>query len=146
MAMNSAPNGMPEDVRVGWHTTLIGRKLDQGILVKMVLEDTDIRRVHQVKLAATNEAKTMGSAAIRGEAKATSMIAMALEGSPFETCCSSTAADGIACGTEPAQAAREAVATKKARMKVLMEKAMTAYSEGEYSKCEALAAGHGSRP
>ena len=42
------PEGTPEEVRIGWHTTLIGRKLDQGILVKMVFEDTEIRGVHQV--------------------------------------------------------------------------------------------------
>jgi hypothetical protein len=44
-----SPQAMPEDVRIGWHTTLVGRKLDQGILVKMVFEDTEIRAVHSVK-------------------------------------------------------------------------------------------------
>jgi hypothetical protein len=41
----------PEDVRTGWVTTMVGRKLDQGILVQVVLEDTAIRAVHQVKCA-----------------------------------------------------------------------------------------------
>ena len=36
----------PENVRVGWHTTMVGRKLDQGILVSVVFEDTVIRAVH----------------------------------------------------------------------------------------------------
>ena len=42
-----APEAAPEDVRVGWHTTMVGRKLDQGILVQVVFEDTVIRAVHQ---------------------------------------------------------------------------------------------------
>ena len=40
----------PEHVRVGWHTTMVGRKLDQGILVQVVFEDTVIRAVHHVKV------------------------------------------------------------------------------------------------
>jgi hypothetical protein len=45
-----APRSTPEAIRVGWHTTMIGRKLDQGILVKLVFEDTEIRAIHRVKL------------------------------------------------------------------------------------------------
>ena len=60
----SAPQGTPEDVRVGWHTTMVGRKLDQGILVKMVFEDTEIRGVHQVRLSSAPEAKRMKSAGV----------------------------------------------------------------------------------
>jgi len=48
-----APEGASEAVRVGWHTTMVGRKLDQGILVKLVFEDTEIRAVHRVKLNET---------------------------------------------------------------------------------------------
>ena len=44
------PEGAPESVRAGWHTTIVGRKLDQGILVKLVFEDTEIRAIHRVKL------------------------------------------------------------------------------------------------
>ena len=40
----------PEHVRAGWHTTMVGRKLDQGILVQVVFEDTVIRAVHHVKV------------------------------------------------------------------------------------------------
>jgi hypothetical protein len=32
---------------------MVGRKLDQGILVKLVIEDTEIRAIHRVKLART---------------------------------------------------------------------------------------------
>jgi hypothetical protein len=42
---------MPEKVRVGWHTTMIGRKLDQGILVQVVFEDTLINAVHHVSVS-----------------------------------------------------------------------------------------------
>ena len=43
--------GAPEKVRVGWHTTMIGRKLDQGILMQIVLEDTVVRAVHHVNVS-----------------------------------------------------------------------------------------------
>jgi hypothetical protein len=51
----------PENVRVGWHTTMVGRKLDQGILVQIVLEDTEVRAVHHLNIAGSSEPK--GSAA-----------------------------------------------------------------------------------
>jgi hypothetical protein len=56
---DAAPRGMPQEMRVGWHTTLVGRKLDQGILVKMVFEDTNVRAVHKVSL---NSACAIGTA------------------------------------------------------------------------------------
>jgi hypothetical protein len=46
-----------ENVRVGWHTTMMGRKLDQGILVQIVLEDTEIRAVHRLNLTGSNAPK-----------------------------------------------------------------------------------------
>jgi hypothetical protein len=44
-----AGKAAPEVVRTGWHTTLIGRKLDQGILVRVVIEDTSIHAIHHLK-------------------------------------------------------------------------------------------------
>jgi len=52
-----APAVAPENVRVGWHTTLIGRKLDQGILVQIVFEDTAIRALHHVEVQQSTEPK-----------------------------------------------------------------------------------------
>ena len=46
------PQAATEDLRVGWHTTVVGRKLDQGILVQIVVEDTQIRAVHHLNLPA----------------------------------------------------------------------------------------------
>lgn len=40
----------PETVRAGTAATISGRKLDQGILVQMVLQDTQILAVHRVAL------------------------------------------------------------------------------------------------
>lgn len=40
-----------ESVRTGWAVTMAGRKLDQGILVQMVLQDTQILAVHRVALS-----------------------------------------------------------------------------------------------
>jgi hypothetical protein len=65
----SAPKGTREPVRVGWHTTMVGRKLDQGILVKLVFEDTQIRAIHRV--TATSEPQ-----AFIGADKAAGLIAM----------------------------------------------------------------------
>ena len=39
-----------ENVRSGMAATVAGRKLDQGVLVQLVLEDTDIRSVHNVNV------------------------------------------------------------------------------------------------
>jgi hypothetical protein len=41
-----AAEAAPEQLRVGWHTTIVGRKLDQGVLVQVVFEDTVLRAVH----------------------------------------------------------------------------------------------------
>ena len=46
----SPPASTPENIRVGWHTTMVGRKLDQGILVQLVFEDTVVRTVHHVSV------------------------------------------------------------------------------------------------
>jgi hypothetical protein len=54
---DQAPEAATEDVRVGWHTTMVGRKLDQGILVQIVLEDTQIRAVHQLNFPGSGEPK-----------------------------------------------------------------------------------------
>jgi hypothetical protein len=60
------PDGGSEAVRVGWHTTMVGRKLDQGILVKLVLEDTEIRAIHCVKLKRTGEPTCSSPAQSKG--------------------------------------------------------------------------------
>ncbi len=39
----------PEVVRTGWHATMNGRKLDQGILAQIVIEDTTVRAIHRVQ-------------------------------------------------------------------------------------------------
>jgi hypothetical protein len=128
---DSAPQGTPEDVRIGWHTTLVGRKLDQGILVKIVFEDTEIRGVYQLTLAAPSDAKVVKSAVsvpatFRGEDKSDVTCGMAPDPSPSRTSSSWT----------PAQ---ESASIKKSKVKPLMDKAMTAYAEGKYIECEALA-------
>jgi hypothetical protein len=45
-----------EKVRTGWVTTMVGRRLDQGILVQLVLEDTEISAVHNVKVSEPRDA------------------------------------------------------------------------------------------
>jgi hypothetical protein len=77
-----AGESAPENVRAGWHTTMVGRKLDQGILVQVVFEDTVIRAVHHVKV---NRSSEHGCAAamngqhqeIAGPDKATGLTAIA---------------------------------------------------------------------
>ncbi len=79
--------GTPEDLRVGWHTTLVGRKLDQGILVKMVLEDTEVRAVHEMPIDAPSHAKPVDaatSATTHGHTTAKAVASISFEDSPFE--------------------------------------------------------------
>lgn len=45
-----------ENVRSGMAATVAGRKLDQGVLVQLVIEDTDIRSVHNVNVTRPTEA------------------------------------------------------------------------------------------
>ena len=47
--------GKPETVRTGPVGTMTGRKLDQGVLVQLVLEDTEVRAVHHVNLPRPGE-------------------------------------------------------------------------------------------
>jgi len=63
----AAPKGASEAVRVGWHTTMIGRKLDQGILVKLVFEDTEIRAIHQVQLNCASELECPNTSSVGTE-------------------------------------------------------------------------------
>ncbi len=41
-----------ETVRIGWMATLVGRKIDQGILVRAAFESSDLLGVHHVKASA----------------------------------------------------------------------------------------------
>jgi hypothetical protein len=47
---DAPPKVTPEKFRVGTMATMTGRKLDQGVLVQLVLEDTQILAVHKVSL------------------------------------------------------------------------------------------------
>jgi hypothetical protein len=60
-----ASGGVSDKVRVGWHTTMIGRKLDQGILVQVVFEDTVIRAVHHVNVPRPAKTAYTASASTR---------------------------------------------------------------------------------
>jgi hypothetical protein len=76
---------IPENIRVGWHTTMVGRKLDQGILVQLVFEDTVVRAVHHVNVhcsAASNGACVASAAAcapqaVAGGGRATGLLGIA---------------------------------------------------------------------
>jgi len=57
------PQTAPERVRVGWVGTIVGRKLDQGILVQLVFEDTAINAIHRVNLSRACEAESACTAA-----------------------------------------------------------------------------------
>jgi hypothetical protein len=59
---DAAPKVTPENVRVGTMATMVGRKLDQGVLVQIVMEDTQILAVHKVMLGKCAEAKVCAGA------------------------------------------------------------------------------------
>jgi hypothetical protein len=52
------PKVSSEAIREGFAATIAGRKLDQGILVQVVINDTEIRSVHDVKLSQPSSAST----------------------------------------------------------------------------------------
>jgi hypothetical protein len=116
----SSPSSIPENIRVGWHTTLVGRKLDQGILVQLVFEDTVVRAVHHVNVSrsiASNGTPVPAAAACEphvfaGGGKATGLMglsAAALRKAGFDAVC----ADKETCcqGADDSQTKDEAVAT-----------------------------------
>jgi hypothetical protein len=45
----------PETVRTGPVGTMVGRKMDQGVLVQLVLEDTEVRAIHRLPLGGPTE-------------------------------------------------------------------------------------------
>ena len=47
--------GKPESVRTGPVGTMTGRKMDQGVLVQLVLEDTEVRAIHHMNLPRNGE-------------------------------------------------------------------------------------------
>jgi hypothetical protein len=51
----------PEVVRTGWHATLNGRKLDQGILARIVIEDTMVRAIHRVQTSCAGAGTCFGT-------------------------------------------------------------------------------------
>jgi hypothetical protein len=88
-----APEGASEKVRLGWHTTFVGRQLDQGVLVKLVFEDAHIRAVHHVKLNRSSascssqspQATGSDSQVFAGSGKVFKFVAIPVAGkSPFD--------------------------------------------------------------
>ena len=143
MAMKLRQQARPRDLRVGWHTTLVGRKLDQGILVKMVLEDTEVRAVHEMPIDAPSHAKPVDSATsgvMHGETKAKAVAALTFEGSPFETpSCPMAAKDDAATDKASCELDAKPDAAKKQKVMDLLDMAATAYASGKYIECEAFA-------
>jgi len=50
-AEDQAAEPTAEKVRTGWLATMVGRRLDQGVLVQLVFEDTEISAIHNVKIS-----------------------------------------------------------------------------------------------
>ncbi|MGP0068084.1 MAG: POTRA domain-containing protein [Isosphaeraceae bacterium] len=80
--------GKPETVRTGPVGTMSGRKMDQGVLVQLVLEDTEVRAVHHVSLPRpgelTSQAPTVTATQVQaqvfiGQGKAAGLTAFAYE-------------------------------------------------------------------
>jgi hypothetical protein len=69
-----------ESVRLGMAATLTGRKLDQGVLVQLVIEDTDVRSVHTI-----NVNTPVRTTHITGKAQAASSGSCA--SAPDSRCC-----------------------------------------------------------
>ena len=77
-----APKRVVENVREGMVATVVGRKLDQGVLAQLAIEDIDIRSVHtidapapkRVAKAPRTEVKACSTGAGRGTVSVTSSM------------------------------------------------------------------------
>jgi hypothetical protein len=71
----------PEVVRTGWHATMNGRKLDQGILARIVIEDTMVRAIHRVETSCAGARNC--SATQSGEAPTPEQVVARIETAPI---------------------------------------------------------------
>ncbi|HMB04422.1 MAG TPA: hypothetical protein VKP69_11875 [Isosphaeraceae bacterium] len=78
-AVASAPES--EEVREGFRATMSGRKLDQGVLTKLVVEDSRIAAVHKVTMSETVPAKGHPAAAGSCQLNATVEVPELVQGS-----------------------------------------------------------------
>jgi hypothetical protein len=100
-----APAGTLEKVRAGWHTTMVARKLDQGILVQVVFEDTVIRAVHHVNVNRSGEPKCSAASAapisepqaVTGGGNASALMAIASSILGNEACAAQKCNEPQAC-------------------------------------------------
>ena len=130
---------------------MAGRALDQGILVKLVIEDTQIAAIHKVTLKQPGEFKPLttnfGSVRIAGLIKTDSWPRFSfLEGSRQWP--ASELADIVADCQKAAEAKEPGVWWREPNLEAaragyvvqqLIERAILAYGKGEYFECEALA-------
>jgi hypothetical protein len=141
--LQSTPQGSSENVRAGWRITIVGRKLDQGILVRLVFEDTQIRGVHRVRLADPGDlkrTKSWQSDSFPVDDEATGATPHAFDKSAFQASESAKSdTEGTASNDEGNPDKPEPDAARKSEFKDLMDKATTAYTEGKYFRCETLA-------
>jgi hypothetical protein len=61
------PEMAPERMRIGMVATMVGRKLDQGILVQLVVEDAEIHAIHRVNLSRCSEHEAACAGASTGK-------------------------------------------------------------------------------
>ncbi len=59
------PKQVVENVREGVAATVVGRKLDQGVLVQLVIDDTDIRSVHTIDSPSPKHAAKVVDAGVK---------------------------------------------------------------------------------
>jgi hypothetical protein len=88
----AAPRETTETVREGLTTTIAGRGIDQGVLARLVIEDTDIRSVHTLNLNSPAQASTTSARAADAETKKAGLHA---EGA--EVCCADDEANAAHC-------------------------------------------------
>jgi hypothetical protein len=99
------PRETTEQVREGMTATIRGRRLDQGILAHLVIEDTDVHAVHTVDLPAAATGPSCCPAAKTARACEQACPAV-LDGAvtqaafaplPSQTCCAAEAAQAAGC-------------------------------------------------
>jgi hypothetical protein len=104
------PRATTEQVREGMAATIRGRRLDQGILTTLVIEDTEVHAVHTLALPSPKtahagcgtSATTMAhasaiAAACSAPARDEALTRTAFVGVPDQACCAAEAASAAGC-------------------------------------------------
>lgn len=95
---DKAPRPVTEKVRAGLAATIVGRKLDQGVLAQVVIDDVDVRGVHTISSPADKKAVAHVHADCDKPAAVTVTVSASMDVDP------KTDADAVKANHQPSKA------------------------------------------